>query len=162
MIELLNRVGAGRVVAAGNAVVALVLALGVFRLLPVRSRWVTVPAIVVIALLVVSAVGLVQRARWAGKLARVAGLALLWGGLLGIGTLTLGLTFSRAVVASTAGPGPLVIAFSILLLLPYTVVYATALLVWARGQAAAAGIVAPPSAQPAGEAPSPTATEPLQ
>src|SRR5215471_7109665 len=135
MIELFKRVGAGRVLAVGNAVVALVIALGVFRLLPVRSRWVTVPAVVVIALLVASAVGLFQRARWAGKLARVAGLALLWGGLLGIGTLTLGLTFSRAVVASTAGPGPLVLAFSILLLLPYTVVYAMALLAWARVQA---------------------------
>src|SRR5262249_31075331 len=138
MIQFAKRIGVERCLAVGNVLVAVVIALGVFRLLPVRSRWVSVPTIIVLALLVASAIVLARRTRAARKLARVTGLALLWGGLVGAGTLTLGLTFSRAVVASTAGPGPLALAFAILLVLPYTVVYAMGLLAWAGGAEAPA------------------------
>jgi hypothetical protein len=155
MIQLAKRLGVERCLAAGNVAVSLVIALGVFRLLPVRSRWVGIPSIIAIVLLVGSAIGLARRATWARALSRVAAQVLLLGGLLGAGALTLGLTFARAVVASTAGPGPLVLAFALLLVLPYTVFYGLGLLAWSRGPEA-------PSRSSAAAAAPPAAAEPSQ
>jgi hypothetical protein len=134
MIQLIKRLGAQRCLAAGNLGIALVIGLGAFRLLPVRSPWLGVPAAIAIALLVAASVALALRARWADAITRLAGLALFWGGLLGVGALLLGLTFSRAVTATAAGPGPLMFVFAILLALPYTVFYGLGLLLWVAGR----------------------------
>ena len=82
------------------------------------------------ALLAASAVALAWRVSWAPKLARVAGLALLAGGLLAVASLALALAFRRGVGGPGAGTGALVIAGSLVALLPYAVVYPAALLLW--------------------------------
>jgi hypothetical protein len=132
MIQLVRRLGTEAYVAAGNVLVAVVLGLGAFRLVPVRSLGVSVPAGVLMAGLAASALGLATRAAWASRVTRATGIALLLAGFLAGGALTLGATLSRRVVASSAGPGPVLYLFIALLVLPYTVFYGSALLLWVR------------------------------
>src|SRR6516164_7069363 len=99
--------GMERLLAAGNLVVAIVIKLAVFRAWPVRVLVLEIAAGIVAALLVVSAVGLVLRARWAGVATRVAAIALLATGAVVTASLTLGMTFARAVGGAGVGPGPL-------------------------------------------------------
>jgi hypothetical protein len=134
MIQLVRRLGTEAYVAAGNILVALVIGLGALRLLPVRSLGVSVPAVLLMVLLLASAVGLALRLPWGGRLTRLTGIVLLLAGVLAAAALTLGATFSRQVVASTAGPGASFYLLIALIVLPYTVFYGAALLLWLRSR----------------------------
>jgi hypothetical protein len=137
MFQHVKGMGADRCFAGANLAVALITGLAVFGALPGRWLWVDLPVGLIVALLVVSAVGLIGRARWADRVTRVAGVALLVGGLLVLAGLTLGMTFYRGVAGPGAGPGPLLFAMILLLALPYTVVYPAGLLLWLGSRGAA-------------------------
>jgi hypothetical protein len=134
MIQLARRLGAEAYVAAGNIVVAVVIGLGAFRLLPVRSLGVSVPAALLMAMLVASAAGLALRLAWGERLTRITGIVLLLAGMLAAAALTLGATLARRVVASSAGPSASLYLLIALLVLPYTVFYGAAILLWLRSR----------------------------
>jgi hypothetical protein len=135
MIQGLKRLGAHHWFAIGNVAIALVIGLAVFCALPARSLWIDAPVMIVLALLLASSAGLVTRARWASRITRAAGLALLAMGMIVTASLTLGMIFSRAMAGATAGPGLLVMALALLSVVPYALVYPACLLAWidARG-----------------------------
>jgi hypothetical protein len=126
-----------RLLAAGNLAVAGVIGLAVFRAWPVRVLVLEIAAGVVAALLVVSAVGLALRSRWAEPVTRAAAVALLVVGAVVTAALTLGMTFARAVGGAGAGPGALLHGLALALVAPYAIGYPIGLLVWlkARGRA---------------------------
>lgn len=130
MLSRLKRARTEDWFAAGNLVAALAVGLAAFGLRPARTPWIGVPAAAMMALLAASAVALARRTSWAPRLARVAGLALLAGGLLAVASLALALAFRRGVGGPGAGTGALVIAGGLVALVPYAVVYPAALLLW--------------------------------
>jgi hypothetical protein len=95
---------------------------------------VSLPAALLMALLVASAAGLALRLGWRERLTRVTGIVLLLAGMLAAAALTLGATFARRVVASSAGPGASLYLLIALLVLPYTVFYGAAILLWLRSR----------------------------
>jgi hypothetical protein len=85
-------------------------------------------------LLAASAAGLALRLAWGERLARITGIVLSLAGVLAAAALTLGATFARRVVASSAGPGASLYLLIALLVLPYTVLYGAAILLWLRSR----------------------------
>jgi hypothetical protein len=128
---------AARWFAAGNLMVALAIGLGVFRGWRPRALAVEIAAGVVIALLVASAAGLAVGAAWAARATRVAAVALVVAGVVATSTLTLGMTFFRAVGGPGGGPGWTFLLLALLFVLPYTLLYPVGLLVWLRARGGA-------------------------
>jgi hypothetical protein len=123
-----------RLLAAGNLVVALVIKLAVFRAWPVRVLALEIAAGVVAVLLVASAIGLALRARWAAPVTRAAAIALLAVGAVVTASLTLGMTFARAVAGAGSGPGALLHGLALALVVPYAIGYPVALLAWLKSR----------------------------
>ena len=128
------RVFVERAFAAGNLIVAAIIGLAAFRVWRPRALAIEIPAGIVVALLVASAVALAVRAGWGRALSRAAAIALLAAGLIVTSVLTLGMTFFRAVGGSGAGPGPTIYLLAVLLAVPYTLVYPIGLLLWLRAR----------------------------
>ncbi len=83
--------------ALANLALALVLAFGVFFVLPTRWWVVDVPSAVVVALMVGAGVGYLRRDRWGLILARIAAAAVLVGGLATFAAITLSTAFLQGV-----------------------------------------------------------------
>jgi hypothetical protein len=130
MFQRLKRLGVDRWVAVANVAVGATIALAALAALPIRSPSLAVPLFAVLALLTASAIGLAARARWADRVTRVAAIVLLLAGLLVLAGLMLELAFHRGLTGPAGGPGPLSFALTLLLVLPYTVIYPAGLLLW--------------------------------
>jgi hypothetical protein len=135
LLSKLRRLGLDRLFAFINVVVTFVVAFVVGRAAP-ETLPVEIGSIVVSTFLLVSAVGLALRARWAGAVTRVAAAVLLVAGLAATAALVLGMVFTRAVSAVDS-PGPLLFGLVLLALVPQSIVYPLLLLCWLpRGRAA--------------------------
>jgi hypothetical protein len=124
--------GAFKRVAGAQLIVAALLLIGIWRVLPARYLWVDLPGTLLAAAYLVSAVGLLARAGFAARLARAAS----WLGLsLGALTVTL-LAFSLAHLAGQYGPvgsgGALLLGSTAVLVLPYLVGLPLLQLAWLR------------------------------
>jgi hypothetical protein len=124
--------GAHRRVACTQLIVAALLMIGIWRVLPARYLWVDLPGSLLALCYVVSAVGLLAGFGFAPRLARAAS----WLGLsLGALTVTL-LAFSLAHLAGQYGPvgsgGVLLLGSTAALILPYLVGLPLLQLAWLR------------------------------
>ena len=120
--------------AAGNALLAIVVLIALFRDLAARSWFAIAPSFALAALLLASSFGLLLRARWsllALRAAAWAGLAL---ALCALGTLavsTFQLSRLQAGIAESSKLAPLLL---LALLLPYLILYPSAQLLWVHRQ----------------------------
>jgi hypothetical protein len=124
--------GAFKRVACAQLIVAALLLIGIWRVLPARYLLVDVPGSLLALSYLVSAVGLLCGAGFAPRLARAAS----WLGLsLGALTVTL-LAFSLAHLAGQYGPvgsgGALLLGSTAALILPYLVALPLLQLAWLR------------------------------
>jgi hypothetical protein len=117
-----------------NTLVAVILLVGVFGLIKPRFWAIDLPAGLLSAVELVSAVALLARLPWALRALAVAAWVTFVGGLLLVGLIVLTMVFLRSVhgedgVAATAVSG-LILA----LIVPYTLVLPTAQLLWLKHQ----------------------------
>jgi hypothetical protein len=124
---------AALVFGAGDLVTAAVLALGVFVGLPSRWAPVDVPAVVLVVLHLVSGGGLLRRAPWAERVARVTSAVSLALGLLLVSLLAVTASWLSGVYGPVGRGGAVVLALVAALALPYLVVLPTVRIVWLRG-----------------------------
>ena len=115
-----------------QALLALLILCGVWLALPARWLWVDVPGTLLGLGSAAAAIGLLRRARWAQKLARVV----LWAELILGSTLVTLLGMSIAQLAGAYGPvgsgGALLMGTIAALILPYLVVFPVLQLRWLR------------------------------
>jgi hypothetical protein len=119
--------------AVANALIAGLVAFGVFAGLPDRWLWVDVPAILVILLLLGASVALVRQGSWSFNVVRIAAGLVLVFGLVVIAGLTSAAAFLSGVLGETGRAGFIVFVTVIALVLPYLVIYPGLQLLWAFG-----------------------------
>jgi len=123
---------ARRTFAALDLLVAVLLALGVFRGLPDRWWPVDTGAMVLVAMFVASAVGLFRDAPWGRKVARAASTTTLLVGLALVTILALTASYLGGVYGAVGRGGSLILLFVAATALPYLVVFPAAQLLWLR------------------------------
>lgn len=119
-----------RVFGAIDLVAALVVLVGVFLGLPARWWVVDVPAAAVAALLGASGVGLVLRAPWGERVARVASMVTLAIGLLLVATLAITASYLAGIYDAVGRGGAIILALVAALALPYLVALPASQLLW--------------------------------
>ena len=122
---------APRLFAVANALIAGLVAFGVFAGLQDRWLWVDAPAVLVILLLLGSSLALVRRRAWSFKVVRIAAGLVLGFGLLVVAGLTSAAVFLSGVLGETGRAGFIVFVTVIALVLPYLVIYPSLQLLWA-------------------------------
>jgi hypothetical protein len=122
--------GVRSVFAAGNALLAAALLGGVFGALPVRYWAVDLPSVLMAALLLISAYGLVRRSAWEMRALRVSASCELVLGLAAVAALVLGVSYLGGVHGDVGRSGMVIAIVGSALLFPYLVVYPSLQLVW--------------------------------
>jgi hypothetical protein len=122
--------GASSVFACGNALLASALLGGVFGALPVRYWAVDAPSVLMAALLLISAYGLLRRCTWGMRALRISALCELAFGLAAIAALVLGVSYLGGVHGEVGRGGFIVSIVGSALLFPYLVVYPSLQLLW--------------------------------
>ena len=127
-----GRTGLARVFGAIDLVAAMVVAIGVFAGLP--SRWwpIDTSAIVVIALLGAAGAGLLARAKWGARVARIASIVVLVLGLVLIATLAVTASYLSGIYGPVGRGGAIILILVAALALPYLVALPVSQLYWLR------------------------------
>jgi hypothetical protein len=125
-----------RVFALGNALLAALLVLGVFRALPVRYWAVDLPSVLLAGLLLLSSYGLLRRRAWCLRALRVCALCELVVGLSAVAALLLAVSYLGGVHGEVGRSALIVASAGSALLLPYLVVYPSLQLLWVQREAA--------------------------
>lgn len=109
---------------------ALLIAAGVFIGLP--SRWwpVDVGAVLLVVLLGAAGVGLLSKAPWGEKVARLASIASLVIGLGLVATLAITASYLRGIYGPVGRGGALILALVAALAIPYLLVFPALQLAW--------------------------------
>jgi hypothetical protein len=115
-----------------NVLSALVIAVGVFLGLPERYLPVDGGAVLLMALLLASGVGLLTQARWGALVAAVASGVTLGLGLLFIAALSISAAFLAGVYGPVGRGGAVIFVLVLALAIPYVVAIPLAELVWLR------------------------------
>ena len=115
---------------AGHLGVAALVAAGVFGGLPARWLPVDLPAAFLVVLLAGSGVGLLVRASWAARAARVTSAHVLVVGLALVATLAITASYLAGLYGPVGRGGALVLVLVLALALPYLVVLPAAELAW--------------------------------
>jgi hypothetical protein len=123
---------ASLVFGVANLLTAAVVALGVFAGLPSRWAPVDLAALVLTALELASAAGLLLRAPWAARVSRVACASALALGLLAVTLLAVTASWLSGIYGPVGRGGAIVLALVAALALPYLVVLPVVQLVWLR------------------------------
>ncbi len=121
---------------AANLLTAALIFLGVFVALPARWWPVDTGAGVLVALELSSGLGLLRNARWAPRVAKVAGGVALALGLLVVTLLAVTASWLSGVYGPVGRGGAIVLVLVATLALPYVVVLPVVQLVWLRGRRA--------------------------
>jgi hypothetical protein len=119
-----------RIFGSIDLVAALVVAIGVFAGLPARWWVVDVPAAAVVLLLGGAGIGLVARASWGERVARVASLLTLALGLLLVATLALTASYLSGIYGPVGKGGSVILILVAALALPYLVALPASQLLW--------------------------------
>lgn len=122
--------------AASNALVALILLVGVFGLIQPRFWALDVPAGVLALVELVSAVSLFARLPWALRALSLAAWITFVGGLLLVGSIVLTMAFLRSIHGEDGFVATAVSGLVLLLLVPYTLLLPIAQLLWLKRQPA--------------------------
>jgi hypothetical protein len=117
-----------------NALVAVLFLVGVFGLIQPRFWALDVPAGVLSAVELVSAVALFARLPWALRALSVAAWVTFVGGLLLVGMIVLTMVFLRSVHGEDGFAASAVSGLVVALLVPYTLLLPTAQLLWLKRQ----------------------------
>jgi hypothetical protein len=120
------------VIATVDVLTALLVVFGVFAGLPTRWWPVDTGASLLAAIDLVAGVGLLARARWAVRAARVAGVVSLVMGLFTVTVLALTASWLGGVYGPVGHGGAIVLALVALLVFPYLVVAPVVQLLWLR------------------------------
>jgi len=128
---------------------AVLLALGVFVGLPDRWLWVDLPAVLLIALFAVTAIGLFVDTRWAQTAARATAAVALAFGLLLVALLAVAASYLYGIYGTVGQGGALIYVLVLALAIPYLVALPVAQLVWFGRFGRSARLA--PDASPAGE-----------
>jgi hypothetical protein len=122
-----------------NSVVAVILLVGVFGLIQPRFWGLDVPAAVLGAVELVSAVALFARLPWALRALSVAAWVTFVGGLSLVGLIILTMVFLRSVHGEDGLVATAVSGLVVALLVPYTLLLPVVQLLWLKRQAAEPG-----------------------
>jgi hypothetical protein len=117
-----------------NALVAVILLVGVFGLITPRFWALDLPAGVLAAVELVSAVALFARLPWALRALSVAAWVTFVGGLLLVGMIVLTMVFLRSVHGEDGFAASAVSGLVVALLVPYTLLLPTTQLLWLKRQ----------------------------
>jgi hypothetical protein len=122
-----------------NLVAALVTVIGVFQALPTRWLPVDLPAGIVALLLAAAGGGLLSRAPWGLRVARIASMVTLGAGLLLVALLVFTASYLNGIYGPVGHGGALILILVAALALPYLVAFPASQLLWLgpRGRAAA-------------------------
>jgi hypothetical protein len=120
--------------AVSNALVALILLVGVFGLIQPRFWALDVPAGVLALVEVVSAISLFARLPWALRALSLAAWITFVGGLVLVGLIVLTMVFLRSIHGEDGFVATAVSGLVVLLLVPYTLLLPIAQLVWLKRQ----------------------------
>jgi hypothetical protein len=126
-----------------DLVSALVVAGGVFLGLPARWWVVDVPAAVLACAFAAAGAGLLARARWAERAARVAAVLALVLGLTLVATLALTASYLSGIYGPVGLGGAVILGLVAALALPYLVAFPAAQLLWLGRRTEDAAPVAP-------------------
>jgi hypothetical protein len=121
---------ASSVFACGNALLALALLAGVFGALPVRYWAVDAPSLLMAALLLISAYGLLRRSAWGLRALQISALCELAFGLAAVAALVLGVSYLGGVHGEVGRSGLIIAIVGSALLIPYLVIYPSLQLLW--------------------------------
>lgn len=121
--------------AVSNALVALILLVGVFGLIKPRFWALDVPAGVLALVELVSALALFARLPWALRALSLAAWITFVGGLLLVGLIVLTMVFLRSIHGEDGFVATAVSGLVVLLLVPYTLLLPISQLLWLRRQA---------------------------
>jgi hypothetical protein len=113
-----------------NLVAALVTVVGVFQGLPARWLPVDVPAGLIALLLAVAGGGLLSRAPWGDRVARVASMVTLGAGLLLVALLVVTASYLNGIYGPVGHGGALILILVAALALPYLVAFPASQLLW--------------------------------
>jgi hypothetical protein len=116
--------------ACGNALLASALLAGVFGALPVRYWAVDVPSVLMAALLLISAYGLLRRRAWGMRALRISAFCELGFGLAAVAALVLGVSYLGGVNGEVGRSGLIVSIAGSALLIPYLIAYPSLQLLW--------------------------------
>jgi hypothetical protein len=120
--------------AVSNALVALILLVGVFGLIQPRFWALDVPAGVLALVEVVSAISLFARLPWALRALSLAAWITFVGGLVLVGLIVLTMVFLRSIHGEDGFVATAVSGLVVLLLVPYTLLLPIAQLLWLKRQ----------------------------
>lgn len=135
MTHPLDRKGQRLAFGVADLVAAALVYLGVFRGLPARWWVVDAGAGVAIAVLVVTGVGLLAKAAWAERAARLGGKVILALGLALVATLALTASWLFGVYGPIGRGGALLLVLVAALAVPYLVALPVLKLLWIGGRA---------------------------
>lgn len=121
--------------AVSNALVALILLVGVFGLMTPRFWALDVPAGVLALVELVSAISLFARLPWALRALSLAAWITFVGGLLLVGLVVLTMVFLRSIHGEDGFVATAVSGLVLLLLVPYTLLLPILQLLWLKRQA---------------------------
>ena len=114
----------------GNVAAALVVAVGVFAGLPARYWPVDLSAVALVLLLGASGAGLLLRAKWGERVARIAALVVLALGLVLVATLAITASYLSGIYGPVGKGGAVIFVLVAALALPYLVLLPAAQLLW--------------------------------
>jgi len=120
--------------AVSNALVALILLVGVFGLVQPRFWALDVPAGVLALVELVSAISLFARLPWALRALSLAAWVTFAGGLLLVALIVLTMVFLRSIHGEDGLVATAVSGLIVLLLVPYTLLLPIAQLLWLKRQ----------------------------
>jgi hypothetical protein len=119
-----------RVFAGLDLVAALLLVIGVFVGLPARWWPIDTGAAIVAALLSASGIGLLRRAPWSTKVARIAAFVALGAGLLLTTMLLVTASYLGGIYGAVGKGGAVIMLLVVAMVLPYLVLFPAAQLLW--------------------------------
>ena len=120
----------GRIFGVIDVIAALLTALGVFAGLPARWWPVDIAGALVIALFGAAGVGLLMRAPWGERAARIASFVTLGLGLVLIGILVITASYLSGIYGAVGRGGAIIFALVAGLALPYLVALPASQLLW--------------------------------
>ena len=123
-----------RIFAALNALVALILLVGVFGLIKPRFWALDAPVGLLCAVLLASAVALFARLPWALRALALAAWVTFVGGLILVGLIVLTMVFLRSVHGEDGFVATAVSGLVIALIVPYTLLLPAVQLLWLKRQ----------------------------
>jgi hypothetical protein len=126
----LSRSLVSRTFAVGNILLAGLVLWAAFTGLTARDLWVDGPAVLLAAMLVASAAGLMRNAPWALRLLRACASIELLIGLVAIAALALSASYLVGTHGDLGQSGALTMTLVLALMLPYLVVYPVMQLIW--------------------------------